>query len=83
MYIKMLIFADSLFVESVTVKFRKYGDISVLYLCLLFFVFILLMCNRYMLIRRDPFQSLCGGVYLRYDFKIYARISDFQPGNSS
>ena len=31
-------------------------------------------------IRRDPFQSLCGGVYLRYDFKIYARISDFQPG---
>ena len=40
MYIKMLIFADSLFVESVTVKFRKYGEISVLYLCLLFFVFI-------------------------------------------
>ena len=39
MYIKMLIFADSLFVESVTVKFRKYGEISVLYLCLLFFVF--------------------------------------------
>ena len=37
MYIKMLIFADSLFVESVTVKFRKYGEISVLYLCLLFF----------------------------------------------
>lgn len=36
MYIKMLIFADSLFVESVTVKFRKYGEISVLYLCLLF-----------------------------------------------
>ena len=31
MYIKMLIFADSLFVESVTVKFRKYGEISVLY----------------------------------------------------
>ena len=29
MYIKMLIFADSLFVESVTVKFRKYGEISV------------------------------------------------------
>ena len=46
MYIKMLIFADSLFVESVSVKFRKYGEISVLYLCLLFFVFIQQMWKR-------------------------------------
>ena len=46
MYIKMLIFADSLFVESVTVKFTKSGDISVLYLCLLFFVFIQQMWKR-------------------------------------
>ena len=29
MYIKMLIFADSLFVESVTVKFRKYGEVII------------------------------------------------------
>ena len=42
----MLMFADSLFVESVTVKFRKYGEISVLYLCLLFFVFIQQMWKR-------------------------------------
>lgn len=40
MYIKMPIFADSLFVKSVTVKFRKYGEISVLYLCLLSYVLI-------------------------------------------
>ena len=46
MYIKMLIFADSLVVEIVTVKFRKYGEIAVLYLCLLFFVFIQQMWKR-------------------------------------
>ena len=43
MYIKMLIFADSLFVESVTVKFRKYGDRLT---ALLFFVFIQQMWKR-------------------------------------
>ena len=40
MYTKMPKFADSLFVKSVTVKFRKYGEISVLYLCLLSYVLI-------------------------------------------
>jgi hypothetical protein len=40
MYTKMSIFADNLFVKSETVKFRKYGEISVLYLCLLSLILI-------------------------------------------
>ena len=55
----MLIFADSLFVESVTVKFRKYGEISVLYLCLLFFVFIQQMEVR----SRGPTKSSRSSVF--------------------
>lgn len=73
MYIKMLIFADSLFVESVTVKFRKYGEISVLYLCLLFFVFIQQMWKK---VKANPKRSLSIPMWRRLP---PVRFQDIRP----
>ncbi len=73
MYIKMLIFADSLFVESVTVKFRKYGEISVLYLCLLFFCFYSADVEK---VKANPKRSLSIPMWRRLP---PVRFQDIRP----